>query len=165
MTIVAAKTRIIPKRTRSRSVALIFILAGAAFIAVGAVFDLITDAQGKLPSDHEATFRALTGLTWLQATNAAHAVTPYVLRAEAGYAAYELLFGVLFLIVAAIPLRRGEPWAWWCSWLLVAAFVAFACIYGAFNSADRGLSIAAAILVSVALIVLAPIGWSARSSE
>jgi hypothetical protein len=102
-----------------RPVALAILLLGGAFLAIGAVFDLATDAAGKLPADHGSTFKAVTSLTWQQATAAAHPVTPYVTRAEAGYAAYELLFAVLLLGVAAIPLRRGERWAWWCCWALV----------------------------------------------
>lgn len=91
-------------------------MAAGAFIAIGAIFDLATDAAGKLPGDHSATFTAVTGTSWQQAASVVHPVTPYVTRAEAGYAAFELLFGVLFLVVAAIPLRRGERWTWWCSW-------------------------------------------------
>ena len=139
-----------------RPVALAILLLGGAFLAIGAVFDLATDAAGKLPADHGSTFKAVTSLTWQQATAVAHPVTSYVTRAEAGYAAYELLFGVLFLIVAAIPLRRGEGWAWWCCWVLVLAFAAFATLFGVHNSADLGAAIAAGLLVALALIALLP---------
>lgn len=77
----------------TRTVALAMVLAGGAFIAIGAIFDLATDAAGNLPGDHGGTFKAVTGTTWQQASSAAHTVTPYVTRAEAGYAAFELLFG------------------------------------------------------------------------
>lgn len=72
-----------------RPVALTIVLLGEAFLAIGAVFDLATDAASKLPADHGATFKAVTGLTWQQATAVAHPVTAYVTRAEAGYTAYE----------------------------------------------------------------------------
>jgi hypothetical protein len=97
------------RRTASvRSVALAILVLGGGFLAIGAIFDLATDAAGNLPADHQSAFKAVTSLTWQQATAVAHPVTPYVTRAEAGYAAYELLFGVLFLIIVAIPLRRGS---------------------------------------------------------
>lgn len=142
----------------ARPVALAIIMIGGAFLAIGAVFDLATDAAGKLPADHGATFQAVTGLTWQQATAVAHPVTPYVTRAEAGYAAYELLFGVLLLVVAAIPLRRGERWAWWCSWALVLAFAAFTTLLGVYSSADLWAAIVAGLLVALALIALLPTG-------
>jgi cell division protein FtsW (lipid II flippase) len=93
-------------------------------------------ASGKLPADHGPTFTAVTSLTCQQAIAVAHPVTLYVTRTEAGYAAYELLFGLPFLILAAIPLRRGEHWAWWCCWLLVPAFAAFGTLFGLHNFAD-----------------------------
>lgn len=139
-----------------RPAALAIVLLGGVFLAIGAVFDLATDAAGNLPADHGATFKALTSLTWQQATAAAHPVTTYVTRAEAGYAAYELLFGVLLLVVAAIPLRRGERWAWWCCWALVLAFAAFATLFGVHNSADLWAAIVAGLLVALALIALLP---------
>lgn len=108
----ATETQPRPRPTRRaapvRPAALAIVLLGGAFLAIGAVFDLATDAAGRLPADHGATFTAVTSLTWQQATALAHPVTPYVTRAEAGYAAYELLFGVLLLVVAAIPLRRAS---------------------------------------------------------
>lgn len=157
-----------PRSTRRaspvRPVALAIVLLGGAFLAVGAVFDLATDAAGRLPADHGATFKAVTSLTWQQATVLAHPVTPYVTRAEAGYAAYELLFGVLLFVIAAIPLRRGERWAWWCCWLLVLAFAAFATLFGVHNSADLGAAIVAGLLVALALLALRPSGRAGQAA-
>lgn len=138
----------------TRTVALAMVLAGGAFIAIGAIFDLATDAAGNLPGDHGGTFKAVTGTTWQQASSAAHTVTPYVTRAEAGYAAFELLFGVLFLVVAAIPLRRGERWAWWSSWSLILAFTAFAALFGSHDSANLTTAVFAGVVVSFALIAI-----------
>lgn len=137
-----------------RTAALAVVLAGGAFLAIGAVFDLATDAAGKQPGDHSATFKAVTGTSWQQASLAVHPVIPYVTRAEAGYAAFELLFGVLFLVVAAIPLRRGERWAWWCSWLLILAFAAFAALFGAHDPANLTTAAVAGVVVALALIAL-----------
>lgn len=137
-----------------RQVALAIPLLAGAFLAIGAIFDLATDAASKLPADHASTFKAVTSLTWQQAAAVAHPVTPYVTRAEAGYAAYELLFGVLLLVVAAIPLRRGERWAWWCCWLLILAFAAFGELFGVHNSADLRAAIVAGLLVALAQLAL-----------
>ena len=122
------------------------------------------DAAGKLPADHGPAFKAVTSLTWQQATAVAHPVTPYVTRAEAGYAAYELLFGVLLRVVAVIPLRRGERWACWCCWLLVLAFAAFGTLFGVHNSADLGAAIVAGLLVALALIALLPTGRAGQAA-
>jgi hypothetical protein len=162
----ASELRLRSTRTAAsiRPVALAIVLLGGAFLAIGAIFDLATDVAGKLPADHGATFKAVTSLTWQQATAVAHPVTPYVTRAEAGYAAYELLFAVLILVIAAIPLRRGERWAWWCCWPLVLAFAAFAMLFGVHNSADLGAAIVAALLVASALIALLPTGSAGEAA-
>jgi hypothetical protein len=153
------------RRTASvRSVALAILVLGGGFLAIGAIFDLATDAAGNLPADHQSAFKAVTSLTWQQATAVAHPVTPYVTRAEAGYAAYELLFGVLFLIVVAIPLRRGERWAWWCCWVLDLALAAFAALFGVHNPADLATAIVAGLLVAVALIALLPAGRAGQAA-
>jgi uncharacterized membrane protein len=144
------------RAARVRSLALAIVGWGGAFLAIGAGFDLVTDAAGRLPSDHSATFQAVTGITWREAASVAHPLTPYVARAEAGYAAFELLFGILVLIVAAIPLRRGERWAWWSCWVLLLAFAAFGTLFGVNDSANRWAAIAAGVLVAVALIALVP---------
>lgn len=112
--------------------------------------------RGRLPGGDEP---------YLAAGHAvAHPVTPYVTRAEAGYAAYELLFAVLLVVVAAVPLRRGERWAWWCCWALVLAFAAFATLFGVHNSADLGAAIVAGLLVAWALIALRPTGRAGRAA-
>lgn len=139
-----------------RTAALAIVLAGGAFLVIGAIFDLATDAAGKLPGDHTATFKAVTGTSWQQAASVVHPVIPYVTRAEAGYAAFELLFGALFLVVAAIPLRRGERWAWWSSWLLILAFAAFAALFGAGDSANLTTAAVVGVIVAFALIVIRP---------
>ena len=138
----------------ARTAALAIVMVAAGFLAIGGVFDLVVDAGGKLPSDHTSTFNAVTGVTWQQAAAAPHPVTPYVTRAEAGYGAYELLFGVLLLVIAVVPLRRGESWAWWCCWLLVLAFATFASLFGVRDAGNLSAAVAAAVLVASALITL-----------
>lgn len=56
--------------------------------------------------------------------------THYITRVEIGYAVHELAFALLFLAVAAIPLRRGNRWAWWSSWLILLPLAGFAAVFG-----------------------------------
>jgi hypothetical protein len=156
---------LLKRRPALRTAALVVVRAADAFLAIGAVFDLATDARGQLPGDHSAAFRAVTGTSWQHAASIAHPATSYVTRAEAGYAAYELLFAALILTVGAIPLRRGERWAWWCCWLIILAFATFAALFGAGDRGNLGAAIAAAILVAVALLVLRPRGAGLTPSK
>ena len=143
-----------------RPVALLVVVAAGAFLAVGVVFDLLSHAVGKLPTDHGSTFRAFTEMTRQQAGAAAQPVTAYVTRAEAGYAVMNCFsprafsYAALFLVVAMIPLRRGQRWAWWCCWLLVFALAAFAALFGARNSLNLSASILIGVVVAIALIAL-----------
>jgi amino acid transporter len=68
----------------------------------------------------------------------------------------ELLFGLLLLVVAAGPLRRGERWAWWCACLMILAFVAFAALFGAHDAGNLTTAVIFGALVALALAVLLP---------
>jgi hypothetical protein len=137
-------------------VAFVVLLAAGAFLAIGAAFDLVTDVRGNLPSDHSGTFQAVAHMSWERARLVAHPTTRYIIRAEAAYSAFQLLFGVLLLVIVAIPLRRGERWAWWCGWLLIPGFAAFGVVYGAHDSGNLSAAVAAAAIAALALIVLRP---------
>ena len=145
-----------PRAIRSTTVAWVVLVAIAAFLALGSVFDLIADARGTLPSDHSSTFKALTGTTLQHAAKVQHSATPYVTHVEVGYAVYELLFAALFLAVAMIPLRHGDRWAWWCCWLIIGPLATFAALFGAHNSGTLSAAIIAAVIAVVALFVLRP---------
>ena len=121
---------------RPRKVAFVVLLAAGAFFAIGGAFDLLTDARGNLPSDHSGTLQAVAHMSWHQARFVAHPITRYITRAETAYSAFQLLFGLMLLLVVAIPLRRGERWAWWSCWLLVPGFAAFGAVYGQHDSGD-----------------------------
>jgi hypothetical protein len=82
---------------------------------------------------------------------------------EIDYAVDELLFAVLFLAVAAIPLRRGARWAWWCCWLIVVPEATLAVLFGAHDSANMAVASALAFITVLALLVMGP--GSARSVQ
>jgi hypothetical protein len=59
---VTAAPAVRPSVGRARTVGWVFVLAVGAFLALGSVYDLISAARRQLPSDHVATFAALTGM-------------------------------------------------------------------------------------------------------
>jgi hypothetical protein len=134
-------------RDRLQTAAWVLLLCIGAFLALGSIYDLLTAARGQLPSDHVASFTAVTGSSWQDASTA-----PYITRVEADYAIYELLFAAIFLVVAAIPLRRRERWAWWTCWLILVPELAFAIVFGANAPTNVMLGIALAIIAALALI-------------
>lgn len=147
-----SRTRL--RSIRPRTVALVVLLAAGAFFVIGGAFDLLTDARGNLPSDHSGTFQAVAHMSWQHARVVAHPIMRYVTRAETAYSAFQLLFGVWLLVVVAIPLRRGENWAWWSCWLLIPGFAAFGAVYGSNASGNLWAAIAAAAIAALALLVL-----------
>jgi len=54
----------------------------------------------------------------------------YVTLLETGYAVHELVFGILFLVIVAIPLRRGQWWAWWACWAVLLADLGYTFTFG-----------------------------------
>jgi hypothetical protein len=42
-------------------------------------------------------------------------------RLKPGHAIHELVFGLLFRAIVAIPLRHGQWWAWWVCWVVLLA--------------------------------------------
>jgi hypothetical protein len=142
------------RKIDGRAVARWLLLATGAFLVLGSISDLISDASSKLPGDHASTFRALTGANWHQIAASAHSTTPYITRLEIGYAVHELLFALLFLAVVAIPLRRGERWAWSACWLIVIADLAYGVLFGAHDLTILLRAAGAAVVAGIALIVL-----------
>jgi hypothetical protein len=96
---------------RVRFVAWVLLLLLALFPILAAIADLVSDFGIGLPTDHQATFGAVAGLQWSIAQTSAPGVASYVTLLEIGYAIHELVFGILFLVIVAIPLH-GQWWAW-----------------------------------------------------
>lgn len=71
-------------------------------------------------------------------------------------AVHELAFALLFLVVAAIPLRRGDRWAWWCSWLIILPLARYAAVFGPHDHLNLIAAISAIAIVALALLALRP---------
>lgn len=65
----------------------------------------------------------------------------------------------LTLVIAAGPLRRGVPWAWWAMWYWPAMFVSHAAIYA---DAVRLPQLAWAVLTAAVLVAARPRATAAR---
>src|SRR6476661_1608964 len=92
---------------------------GVGWVLLGLFFlfaplaDLAADRSSGLPSDHKGTFQAVAGVSWSAAKGSSHGISRYITLLETGYAVHELVFGIMFLVILAIPCRRGERWTWW----------------------------------------------------
>jgi hypothetical protein len=127
---------------------LLLILALFPFLSVAA--DLVADLNTGIPSDHQATFAALAGMPWSGAQHASPGTARYVTLLEIGYAVHEFVFATFFLVILAIPFRRGERWAWWTCWVLLVADVGYSLTFGRY---DRVI-LTRSLVVDVALPVL-----------
>jgi hypothetical protein len=75
----------------------------------------------RIPRAEGLTNRASHGTSdWI-----VHGVASYVTLLETGYAIHELVFGILFFVIVAFLLRRGQWWAWWLPWVVRLADVGY----------------------------------------
>lgn len=128
----------------------------AVFPVVASGLDLITDGLVGIPADHAGTFQEVAGTTWSQAQNFAPGATRYVTLVERGYALHELTFGLLFLVIVVIPLRRRERWAWWASWLFMISAIGYIATFGVQDPAIFWRAVAVALVAPTALLAFAP---------
>jgi hypothetical protein len=84
---------------------------------------------------------------------------------EYGYALHELTFGLLFLAVVLIPLRRGERWAWFACWAVLVASVGYSATFGAHDSKILGRSLVADIGVPLLLALAVPAVFARRDND
>jgi hypothetical protein len=150
----APSTRTSP---RYLTVAWALLLLLGAFFLFAALSDLATDARTGLPSDHMGAFRSIAGLTWDAAKRSSPGITQYVTLLEYAYAVHELVFGILFLVVVAIPFRRGMRWAWWSCWAIMLANLAYSLTFGRHDSTILARSLIADIALPALLLVHIPV--------
>jgi hypothetical protein len=81
----------------------VFLLLLGALFLFAAISDLRADVRAGLPADHLAAFAQATGGAWASAKQTAPGLTAYVTLLEYAYAIHELVFGLLFVIIIAIP--------------------------------------------------------------
>jgi hypothetical protein len=133
----------------------LLLLLGALFLFAVAS-DLAADAGVGLPSDHRGTFAQLAGMTWTSAKARAHGTASYITLLEVAYAFHELVFAILYLVIVAIPFRRGFRWAWWACWAVEIANIVYVLTFGRHDSTILARALVAAIALPVLLLAAAP---------
>lgn len=150
------QNRTLPSQSRYLLVAWILLLLLGALFLFGALSDLLADARAGLPSDHLDAFSTTAGVTWNSATLSSPGITQYITRLEIAYAVHELVFGLLFLIIVAIPFRRRARWAWWACWVPMLANLTYTFTIGHYGSTTLIYSIIADIALPVLLLLHIP---------
>ena len=134
----------------------VLLLIIAAFIVLSPLFDLVADARTGLPSDHLGAFQSLAGVMWPTAQQQSSGITQYITRLEIAYAVHELVYGILFLLILAIPFRQGARWAWWACWAVLLANLTYTFTFGTHDSTILLESVAFDVLIPVLLLVHIP---------
>jgi hypothetical protein len=137
-------------------VAWALLLLLGAFFLFAALSDLAADARTGLPSDHTGPFGSITGMTWEAAKRSSPGLTQYITLLEIAYAVHELVFGLLFLVIVAIPFRRGLRWAWWACWTPILANLTYSLTFGRHDSTLLARSLIADIGLPLLLLVHLP---------
>ncbi len=150
------RKRSVPPQPRYLLVAWILLLLLGALFLFASLSDLLADVRTGLPSDHLEAFRAISGMTWSQAQLAAPGITHFVTSLEIAYAVHELVFGVLFLIIVAIPFRQRARWAWWACWVPVLANLTYTITIGHYSTTTLVYSLIADVALPVLLLLHIP---------
>jgi hypothetical protein len=157
----------VPSQPRYLLVAWILLLLLGVLFLFASLSDLLADVRTGLPSDHLEAFRAISGMTWSQAQVAAPGITHFVTELQIAYAVHELVFGVLFLIIVAIPFRQRARWAWWACWVPVLANLTYTFTIGHYGTTTLVYSLIADVALPVLLLLHIPafFGRARRSSS
>lgn len=148
---------------RYLTVAWMLLLLLGAFFLFAAVSDLAADARMGLPSDHNGAFTRVAGLTWASAQHASPRLTQYITLLEVAYAVHELVFGMLFLIIVAIPFRQRRRWAWWACWVPMLANVTYSLTFGRHDPTILARSLVADFALPLLLLVHVPAFFGRQS--
>jgi hypothetical protein len=136
-------------------VAWIVLIVLGLFSLFAAGADLNADLHGGIPTDHQATFAALTGVVWGHAQATALGMARYVTLLETGYALHELVFGIFFLVIVILPFRQGQRWAWWGCWAVLIADIGYSLTFGRYDPTLLRQSLIADIATPLALLLSA----------
>lgn len=137
-------------------VAWILLLLLGVFFVFASLSDLAADAKTGLPSDHLEAFHTIVGMTWANAQQSSPKITQYVTLLEVTYAVHELVFGLLFLILLAIPFRRRARWAWWACWVPMLANLTYTFAIAHYSTTTLVYSLVADIALPVLLLIHVP---------
>ena len=150
-----ARNHSLPSQPRYLLVAWILLLLGALFL-FGSLSDLLADARIGLPSDHLDAFSTISGVAWNNAKLSSPGITQYITSLEIAYAVHELVFGLLFLIIVAIPFRRRARWAWWACWVPMLANLTYTFTIGHYGTTTLAYSLIADVALPVLLLLYIP---------
>lgn len=137
-------------------IAWILLLLLGAFFLFASVSDLIADARTGLPSDHMEAFHTIASVNWTSAKLSSPKITQYVTLLEVTYAVHELVFGLLFLLIVAIPFRQRARWAWWACWIPMLANLTYTFAIAHYSTTTLVYSLIADVALPVLLLLHAP---------
>ncbi len=150
------RNHLAPRQPRYLQVAWILLLLLGAFFLFASLSDLAADIRTGLPSDHLEAFHAIVGVTWASAQLTSPTLTRYVTLLEVAYAVHELVFGLLFLIIVAIPFRRRALWAWWACWIPMLANLTYTFAIAHYSTNTLIYSLFADVALPVLLLIHVP---------
>jgi hypothetical protein len=148
--------RSLPSQPRYLLITWILLLLLGAFFLFASFSDLATDARSGLPSDHLEAFQTLAGISWTNAKLSSPRITQYITTLEIAYAVHELVFGLLFLIIVAIPFRRRARWAWWACWVPMLANLTYTFTLAHYSTTTLIYSLIADVALPILLLLHIP---------
>ena len=151
--------RIHDKQPRYLQIAWILLLLLGVLFVLASVFDLVSDAKIGIPSDHVAAFQVITGIPWTSAKSSTASITHFVTSLEVAYAVHELVFGLLFTLIVAIPFRRRAHWAWWACWIPMLTNLTYTFTIAHYSSTTLVYSLIPDIALPILLLVHIPAFW------
>ncbi len=134
---------------------ILLLLLGALFL-FASLSDLVADLRTGLPSDHLEAFHVISGMTWDDARLSSPGIARFITSLEIAYAVHELVLGLLFLIIVAIPFRRRTRWAWWACWVPVLANLTYTFTIAHYSTTTLLYSLIAVVLLPVLLLLHIP---------
>ncbi len=141
----------------------VLMLALGALFVFASLSDLNADRGVGIPTDHTATFTTIAGAPFQSVKQASPQVATYITTLEVAYAVHELVFGILFLIILAIPFRRRMRWAWWACWAVMLAYITYSLTFGRHDATTLYRSLVADILLPILLLVHVPAFFGQRN--
>lgn len=155
-----AENRLHDRQPRYLQVAWILLLLLGVLFVLASLLDLVSDARIGIPSDHLTAFQTITGLAWTNAKSSTTPITHFVTSLEVAYAVHELVFGLLFLLIVAIPFRRRARWSWWACWIPMLTNLTYTFTIAHYSSTTLVYSLIPDIALPVLLLVHIPAFFS-----
>lgn len=150
------QNHMVPEQPGYLRVAWILLLLLGGFFLFASLSDLAADSRTGLPSDHLEAFHMIAGVTWSSTQLASPTLTRYVTLLEVTYAVHELVFGLLFLIIVAIPFRRRARWAWWACWVPMLANLTYTFAIAHYSTTTLVYSLIADVALPLLLLLHLP---------